>query len=218
MWTKVIAFIGGDKYDLITCFAKELKEMGFRVLMADYTSLQGLMLTIPDYVERQIEEYQGLEYIGNPEKGLIAQLIKEEKYDFILMDYDYVCGRKDILLCQNICFVTDMQRHHLNVLEALNIPEWIEKSLIVKDGATSGQMEHYLNKMAGDMGIENKYFFCWRWGEREHKNQIRCQYQYEIPWKRISASMRKIMQKLIQQWMAQPASDIQTFLQAGGAV
>ena len=194
-----MGFIGVDKYDFICCMGKALSEMEKKVLLVDYTSLRGLMSTIPEYIEGKITEYQGLFYLGDPAIGEIQRLVQTNTYDFILMDFDYVCARKDIFLCQNIVFLTDMQRHHLEVIENIKVPSTMQKYLILRMEYLSRKSSVYLRQIAKNMGVdEGRYFYC-PWGERERRNQLRCQYQYEIPWKKCPSIMKRIIWNLIKE-------------------
>lgn len=199
--TKVIGLIGADKYDFISYVAKALLHLEMKVLMVDYTSLRGLMATIPDYVDGKVTEYQELYYLGSPETGEVQRIIQSEQYDFILMDFDYLCGRKDIFLCQNVVFLTDMQRHHIELLENIRIPYTIKKHLVFRIEDLNRRLSNYIKQILHNMEIaEEQSYYC-PWGEKERSQQLHCQYYYEIPWKRVSSSTKQIIWKLIHTWL-----------------
>lgn len=199
--TKVIGLIGADKYDFISYMAKALHHLNMKVLMVDYTSLRGLMSTIPEYIDGKITEYRELFYLGSPETGEIQQIIKNNTYDFIFMDFDYLCGRKDIFLCQNVVFLTDMQRHHIELLENIRIPHTIKKHLVFRMDDLNRRLSNYTRQIANNMGIEEKQSYYCPWGEKERKQQLHCQYYYEIPWKRVSSPIKHVILDLIHGWL-----------------
>lgn len=214
--TKVIGLIGADKYDFISYMAKALQNLNMKVLMVDYTALRGLMSTIPEYIDGKITEYQDLFYLGSPDTGEMQQIIKNKTYDFIFMDFDYLCGRKDIFLCQNVVFLTDMQRHHIELLENIRIPYPIKKHLVFRMDDLSRRLSNYMKQIANNMGIsEEESYYC-PWGEKERTQQLHCQYYYEIPWKRVSPLIKHIILDLIHSWLepAENPGDMPMIMQA----
>ncbi|MBO8463444.1 MAG: hypothetical protein IAC13_05875 [Firmicutes bacterium] len=202
--TKVIGFIGTDKYDFISCIAKVLSEMQMKVLLVDYTTMRSLMSTIPDYIQGQTMEYQNIFYLGDPKIGEIQNLIQQKEYDFILMDFDYSCGRRDVFLCENIVFFTDLQRHHMEALEGMKLPSSMNKYMVFRMELLNKTASTYLRQVIQSMGILKDHAFYLKWGTKEKQNQIRCQYQFEIPWKRTASSMRKIVWSLVKEWVMKP--------------
>ncbi len=199
--TRVIGFLGGNHYDFISYVGHVLSEMNFQVLLVDYTPLQELMATVPEYVFQKVTEYRDLFYIGAPEITEIKQYIEEETYDFILIDFEYSSKGREFFLCHSICFVTDMQRHHLEIVENLKLPSKIERFLVVKEESPIRKMSFYLRRMITEMKLQESNYFSCPWGERERKNQMRCQYQYDIPWERTSSSMKRIVWSLVRRWL-----------------
>ena len=61
--TRVIGFLGGNHYDFISYVGHVLSEMNFQVLLVDYTPLQELMATVPEYVFQKVTECRDLFYI-----------------------------------------------------------------------------------------------------------------------------------------------------------
>lgn len=199
--TKAIGFIGTDKYDFISCIAKVLSEMNMKVLLVDYTTMRSLMSTIPDYIQGKIMKYQNIFYLGDPKIGEIQSLIQQQTYDFIFMDFDYSCGRRDVFLCESIVFFTDLQRHHMEALEGMKLPNTIDKYMIFRMEFLNKTASAYLKQIMESMGITNEHSFYLRWGTKEKENQMRCQYQFEIPWKRAASGMKKIVWSLVKDWM-----------------
>ena len=180
-----------------------------KVLLVDYTALRGLMSTVPDYIQGEVTKYQGIFYLGDPKIGEVQQLIQKGDYDFILMDFDYSCGRRDIFLCEHIVFLTDIQRHHLDVLEGMRMPHTMNKYLIFHMESWNRKTLTYLKQVAENMGVPREHLLAIPWGERERQNQLRCQYRYEIPWRKVSSSMKKVMVSLVQDWMDYPGREIE---------
>lgn len=204
MLTKTIGFIGIDKYDFISYIAKVLSEMQRKVLLVDYTTMRSLMSTIPDYIQGKIVKYQNLFYLGDPKIGEIQTLIQQGNYDFILMDFDYSCGRRDVFLCENIVFVTDLQRHHMEALECIKLPDTMNKYMVFRMEIANKIASSYVKQIMNDMGIEKEKAFSVPWGTKEKQNQLRCQYQFEIPWKRSASSVKKVVWGLVKEWVQNP--------------
>lgn len=200
----MIGFIGSDKYDFISYIGKILSGLGKKVLLVDYTALRSLMSTIPDYIDSRTMQYKELFYLGNPGIGEIEEMIQNEEYDFILMDFDYSVMRRDAFLCHKLVFITDVQRHHLEVLESMKLSKNIQKYLVLKMEYRNRKASAYLKQIRKNMEIQEERCFYYTWGDRERRNQLRSQYYYEISWKRCSSTTKKIILYLVHEFLEVP--------------
>ena len=192
--------------------------MNLKVLLIDYTSLQEVMATVPEYIFRKVTEYQELFYVGALPFEEVKSYIEEETFDFILMDFEYACKNMEFFLCQSVCFVTDMQRHHLEIVENIKVPMTMERFLVVKEENPVRKISSYLKQMMTEMKLEEENYFSCPWGEKERKNQMRCQYQYQIPWDKTSSAIKKIIWCMIQKWLEYHEQEETAALHIGGNV
>lgn len=199
--TRTIGFVGVDKYDLIIYSAAALCQMGMHVLAVDYTNQQGLMLTVPAERGDGRIQYCGIDYWGAPDCVSLEQVIVSGDYDFVLIDFGFYYRHHTFLMCNDICFVTDLQKHNLEYLASIQINKETERTLVVRQVIAYKASKEYLKSICCCLGITNEEVFLLYLNEKDLKNQYNCQYNGKIGFKNGSASLKSLLEYWIGEWV-----------------
>ena len=138
MGTKMIGFLGGDKYDILLYLSKILNRLNKKVLLVDYSENRALTYSIPSVLLEQpiytvyknsnkaYEEavrntesisYQEIDFLFEPKYEELEAL--EEQYDVILIDFGYQVFSKFLSRCEEIFLCLDPKLHHIIQLKPL---------------------------------------------------------------------------------------------------
>lgn len=153
MDSKMIGFLGADKYDILLYLSKILTRLNQKVLLVDYSENRALtccipipgkrqgILTIRDrtgaYLEpsgRKTEEerisYQGIDFLIEPLYGQLMEM--KERYDLILVDLGFQVYSKLIHECNQIYLSLDQQLHNIMQLKPISLMgEEVEKKCFI---------------------------------------------------------------------------------------
>ena len=222
---KKVGFIGAfDKTNFVMCIAKALQLLGFKVLVADATSVQKTRYIVPsinptksyitsfekidfavgfDGIEH-IEEYFGIKYSTNEEQKTDKYIKKlEDQYDFLLIDVDN--GKKfesfDLEISDKSYFVTAFDmfslRKGIAALQALQMPINLTKILFSYE--TTKEDEEYLNYISMGYKINwSDYTFYFRILGEDNKVFEENQRTQKIRFKRLSNEFKEALLYVLQ--------------------
>lgn len=215
MSIKIVGFIGIDKYDIISYLAQLAGMYKKKVLVADYTSLQATMCTLPSEDYEEVLHYRSADYRSSPSAGEIERYIMEEEYDFIFMDLDFNIGKNVIKYCTQIYFVSDLQRHHLDLIASMHFKPMVTKGFVIKMGEKEVYANSYLEQIFEDTVLSSCDFHFLYWEEGDMCQQLRLQYQHMVPLRCFSQGYRKELKRMLMELMeVTEASAFRLFRQA----
>lgn len=128
--SRVIGFYGSDKVEVLLYLARILNSLDYNVLLQDLSESKALTLCIcKQYMDLTDDEI--IDYTYNDIDFDYSRKEEYKDYDFVLIDLGY--NSKEIDICDEIWFFTDIQCHNIMRLKYVNIDKDKKRILIVKD-------------------------------------------------------------------------------------
>ena len=144
MGSKIIGFLGADKYDILLYLSRILCRLNQKVLLVDYSEDRALTYCIPipggcsglvtfhesNAVCMQEEKsqiyyekiaYQGVDFLIEPKYQDLLKM--QGEYDIILVDFGFQVYSQLISQCSQIFLCMDQQLHHICQLKPLKVLE-----------------------------------------------------------------------------------------------
>jgi hypothetical protein len=198
MVSKVIAFIGCDKYELILYLARILYHLGKKVLLVDYSENEALYQCIPVPLTLQegnnYIDYRGIEFAKG--QNVIAHDFSD--YDVVLMDLGFYIDVKLLAACNKICYVTDMQLHHIKHIKKIEDKCDKQKCLVIKDAFPCKITPEYIMNQVGQ-GIEKKSVYLFYQDPFDYKYKINSQYNDKFIFPKLSKEVQSFLKDMIMQ-------------------
>lgn len=145
--SKILSFVGVEKYDFILGFAKALSQLDHRVLVLDLSENGALSEALYDTYENkeqcekpEILSHQSIDFIPHVEDwsfhGDFYQPYlyrKNEDYEYVLVDHGFNSTNPAILQSTVEFIVLDMQKHNINRIRGFLDHTDVKKCIIVRD-------------------------------------------------------------------------------------
>lgn len=198
MVNNVIAFIGCDKYELILYLARILYHLGKKVLMVDYSENEALYQCIPVPLTLQESnnyiDYRGIEFV----KGHKIKTHDFSDYDVVLMDLGFFIDVELLNACTKICYVTDMQLHHINNIKKLEGKCDVQKCLVIKDAFSCKITPEYIMNQVGQ-DLEKKCIYQFFQDPYDYMYKINSQYNDKFIFPKLSKEVQSFLKDMIMQ-------------------
>ena len=138
MDSKMIGFLGVDKYDLILYLSRILYQMHKKVLLIDCSQSKALTYSIPipnqilcEESDSYVISYRGVDFTKN--HILTKDLLKryQEEYDLVIIDFGFNKDHELIQNCTHIVLVIDQKLHNWKGLKEVLIPKECQVFLVL---------------------------------------------------------------------------------------
>lgn len=197
--SKIIGLVGSDKAEIIHYISRILCNLGKHVLLIDHCETYALTYTIPyppsltkERGRLGITDYRGVSFTRNEVNDSM-----KETYDYILIDFGYQFEHTDFLTCNEIWFVTDMQRHNVKRLLSISIDKTMARTLIIKDMISRKFGLKYIWEELRLLGLNETNTHCISYEEENIKEMVNCQYNHVFKFMRISNEFKDTILDLL---------------------
>lgn len=132
--TKVVAFVGIESYDLIHYLSRLIRKLGGKSLLVDYSDSRSLAHTInnPLVPDGEIVDYRGVDFITDScDENLFSN------YDYVFIDFGFNTRNPYLKHCEEIYFVTDLQRQNAARLRLVQPNDDQYCSLVIREMVSS---------------------------------------------------------------------------------
>lgn len=192
MKSKIMGFVGVDVQDTILYLSRIFRNMGKRVLMADYSESQALYYSIPfipgmDAYSDMIE-YRNTYFTCGP---LEEKQMKE--FDVVLVFFGFeVC--REFQFCTHVIYTTDYEKNHLERLADIRHETAEYQQLVYRNAGQSGRVSKPALKL--DAVREECQYIC-NDSRREKSLRVQCQYNDNFGFQGISAAFRNYLKETV---------------------
>lgn len=145
--SKIISFVGGDKYELERYLAELLCQLGYKVLLIDLSETKALSETLYDSEGLGCEitvpcilEHKGIDFIPKFEDWqLYSEFINpylyqmNHEYDYVIVDFGFLIGHSALSRSNLLFLITDMQKHNFSRVRLLFSGMELPKIIIIQD-------------------------------------------------------------------------------------
>ena len=147
MESRILGFIGSDKYDIILYLSQILRTLEYKVLIVDCSESKALTFCIPEpkidksavlYMREAVQEeksyyitHQGCEFIRNLSYEQIME--KRKEYDYIMIDFGFHQEERMLAACSLVVLCVDQQLQNMIALQPVfqEREELLEKSCLI---------------------------------------------------------------------------------------
>lgn len=209
---QLIGFIGSEKYEIITYLSCILYQLSKRVLIVDFSETQALRYGLPQeesyfHVKSEdalIIDYRGVDYyctaLPRKEIQVITFLNKLEdycsKYDAILIDFGFCKNHLVLRNCDQLYYVTDLQKYNVNRLLA-SLRLGLEQSvLLIKDVQSCKITPSYITREVSSITSIRKTYVMYQ-DIVDTKYKISSQYNQAITFSKISKELIEVLLDII---------------------
>ena len=195
MTTKVIAFIGIDKFDFMHYISRIIHHMGKRVLLVDISENKALKasIPIPESFELSEIDYRGVGFTTNIEEQIM------EGYEYILIDFGFNINHDYIEKCDQIIMVSNLELNHVEALAKLEINE-NKTTLVIRDTIPYKVDSVYVKKQM-NQHEQIQYVYELEYDSIDYKERLNCFYTNRIKFKHCTKYMRHLVHRLTQDIM-----------------
>lgn len=194
--SRVIGFIGTDKYDIIHYLSRILKNLGYKVLLVDHSESKALKnsITLPAGINcsENIIEYRSVDFVH----GMKLDEKMLECYDYILMDFGFELFHVELNQCTDIVYVTDLQRHNLGRIIGFK-GKIIYKYLVIREVVRSKIGNDYAMTVVQELKIMKDNYFIVNQDNIDTQVMIECQYSNIFKFGKISQSLKDMLINLM---------------------
>jgi cellulose biosynthesis protein BcsQ len=145
--SKIISFVGGDKYELERYLAELLCQLGYKVLLIDLSESKALSEALYDTEGVGCEitipcilEHKGIDFIPRFEDWqLYSEFINpylyqmKHEYDYVIVDFGFLIGHSALARSSLLFLVTDMQKHNVSRIRLLLTGLLLPKIIVIQD-------------------------------------------------------------------------------------
>lgn len=190
--TKVIGFLGVEKYDLILYLAYILKELNQKILIMDASDQRALTCCIPHPKELNSETetitFREIDFIRdfNPDDYV-------RDYDYILIDYGFKVRHHDLKGCTTLFACLDRQKHNITAINQLALPS-DEVYLILRDIGYQSDADIVVQ----ELGFKAKEVIPLIYDEHDKRSMVALQSQERININSLSGDYRYLLRYVIE--------------------
>ena len=203
--SKIISFVGGDKYDLERYLAELLYQLGYKVLFVDLSESKALSETLYDFeglgceiTDPCILEHKGIDFIPRLEDWqLYSDFInpylyqQNNEYDFVIVDYGFLIGHSALSRSCLLFLVSDMQKHNFNRIRLLFSEMELPKFIIMQDIVPCKIKAEDL-VLDPISGIKNQIHYM-EYDVNVKSNRLLLQYTRTLNLKKVSNQVKEIL-------------------------
>jgi hypothetical protein len=195
MRSKMIGFVGIEKYEIIHYLSRILFHLQQKVLLLDQSSERALACSIPVLYpgNKEIMDYNGVDVA----EGLSTEAIGWLDYDYILVDLGFQVKHPLLAVCDEVYLVSDLQLHNIRNLSALSLEKHQERFLILKTFFANQINPRYIYEEMTPLMIREENSYALSLEEKDYENCLQCQYQNRISIKRISKGMKRMLCEML---------------------
>jgi len=205
MGSKIIGFVGAEKYDILLYLSRILSRLKQKILLVDYSENRALTYCIPstireicgEYIKKQKAEvmeekisYLDVDFMMEPRYRDLL-LVKEE-YDLILVDFGYQVHSQLLSECSQIFLCVDQQLHNICQLKPLKrVMEHIEERsyLLFRQVYDCKISTEYLMEEL-ELELPKDKIFEYYQETNDMKYCIDSQYNYSFQFTRLSKGLK----------------------------
>lgn len=199
MENNVIAFVGCEKYDLILYLSRVLFHLGKKVLLIDCTESEELYQCVPAPLILREEcgyiDYGGTEFGKSNGKDTY----NFSAYDLVLMNFSFQMEEALVPFVRKICYVTDLQLHHIRQLNSIRNYDCIEQCLIIKDTLPCKIHPDYIIHQIYKH-IDQNQVYLFNQDNSDYKYKIENQYNHKIIFPKLSKEVQSFIKNIILQF------------------
>lgn len=165
---KVLGFYGIESYDIILSLAMVLHNLDLSVSICDWSKDKSLACIIPGLEEESVCEWNDIRVYRD-------DTIEPAVTDYVIIYF----GREEngIELCDEIYMVTDQQKHNVEMMKNLSIPESVYPVVIYRHFLSKITLK-YLKHELEDKGIQDNDYLEIVDTEASVLNRV--MYQYNV--------------------------------------
>lgn len=191
---KVIGFVGIEQFDIILYLSRVLKNLNKKVMLLDLADNKKLSICIP-YPDQLLAknknnsliiDYSGIDIIINNEgRNKISNFVNQ--YDFILIDFGFDLKNKEILLCDELFLVTDLDKTNSNRFNNTQFDHIQNKYLIFREVVDCKITPFYvLEEHIPNLHIDREYCSILYQDYIDTKMKLNWQYDEDVRFKKLS--------------------------------
>lgn len=208
--SKIISFVGVDKYELERYLAKMLFQLGYKVLMIDLSETRALSESLYDMEGLGCEitmpcilEHKGIDFVPWFEDWqLYSEFINpylyqmNNEYDYVIVDFGFLIGHSAISRSHMLFLVTDMQKHNFNKIRLLFAGLELPKIIVIKDIVPC--KINAKNLMLEDIsGTKNQIHYL-EYDVNDKSTRLLLQYTRTANLKKLSKKVREVLFQVLQ--------------------
>lgn len=210
--TRLIGFVGIDKYDIICYLARVLQKLKKRVLLVDASEEMALTESIPEPKRSEkpddaadfkaVMEYRGIHYLnyGSYNSFVIEALAQQYRedgfYDCVLIDFGFRTNHNLVTQCDIMIGVTDQRIHNVRRLSLLPDTQGQKKVLLLRDYCSSGIPEKVILRTLRYQKSECEVLYLYL-NERDTALKLTSRYPGLATFRSISAEGKATMKRLL---------------------
>ena len=166
--SKVLGFYGIESYDIILSLAMVLHNLDLSVSICDWSKDKSLACTIPGLEEESVCEWNDIRVYRD-------DTIEPTVTDYVIIYF----GREEngMELCDEIYLVTDQQKHNVEMMKNLSVPESVYPVVIYRHFQSKITLK-YLKHELEDKGIQDNDYL--EIVDTEASVLHRVMYQYDV--------------------------------------
>lgn len=195
MSTRLIGFVGVDKYDIIHYLANILTVLNKSVLVVDSSLYGSITYTMPSIYRQEhgIFNYRNFDVVLHPD----LSMIDFTPYDFVLVDFGFDVHNGDIMRMHEVYMVTDMQMHNVLRFKELELWPYQERFLVVRDIVRLRSIDNYIIEEFLDKSVGPDNTFAVHLDESDKIKMLDCMYNTTYKFKELSESMRSLLYGIV---------------------
>jgi len=193
MANNVIAYVGNESFDIILYLSGLLKNMGYKVLLVDYSETKALTCSLPQIPGINTDDdYITYRKVDFTTKGIDHKIL--ELYDDILIDCGMSCPHMDYSLLTRVVYVTDLFEFNLNRISKLDLYNnlEIETALLIRNAANSKLTTQYILSILKKDIPEEMITILYR-DDADYENSLFCHYNKVFRFSHISWMMKNYL-------------------------
>lgn len=208
--SKIISFIGVDKYEIERYLAELLCQLGYKVLMIDLSESRALSEALYDMEGLGCEitvpcilEHKGIDFIPRFEDWqLYSEFVNpylyqmNHEYDYVIVDFGFLIGHSALSRSNLLFLVTDMQKHNFNRIRLLFSGMDLPKIIMIEDIVPCKIKAK--NLMLEEIsGVKNQIHYL-EYDVNDKSTRLLLQYTRTVALKKISKKVKEILFQALQ--------------------
>lgn len=192
----LIGFLGSECYDIIKLTAEVAKHFDAKVLLMDVSANESLKNTFNDnnVCDFNLVEQNGI-FFYNHKLG--SKGVNPKEYDYVFIYFGH--NHKHVMLgkCKEIYVVTDMQRHNINKLSKMKLPEKMPRFLILTNSVEYRCVSKNFEALIPNLMVAHESVFRVPVNENDLKNKVDCSFNTKAWFNKASQPMQDVVLQIL---------------------
>lgn len=193
---KLIGFLGSECYDIIKLTAIVAKHFDAKILLIDVSANESLKNTFSDsnVNEFNLVEQNGVFFYNH---NLGSSGVHPKEYDYVFIYFAYNYKHSMLAKCKEVYVVSDMQRHTINRLNKMHLPDKMPRFLVLTNSVEYRCVSKNFEALVPNLKIAHDSVFRIPVNENDLKNRVDCSFNSKSWFSKASQPMQDVVLQIL---------------------